>query len=173
MKTILLFLLLLPLSLQGEMREAATKTSIAAQREALSASRGESLVAPAREVVTVETTSSDSIMDSSSYLVGPRGFTLIPKGCAFCVGSDLQLVQEVPVGLPYQDWSRFMRGNGARLRAIQVQPRHLEPEADLKFITQKITASLQSGMNCVTILNGRPVRISIEPQQLAINSPTK
>ena len=85
-------------------------------------------------------------MDSSSYLVGALGYTLIPNGSAPSVGKSFTLTTTRPENLKYLEWSAFMHSHRNGLRVIPVSEKALKANADTKMVREKIAARFKNSV---------------------------
>ena len=153
------YLLLTPTCF-SEIRLATTKEDLLAKREELSNNQNRSLIQPLSEEVAVGASPGKSIMDSSSYLVGELGYTLIPDGSAISIDKPYALTKTKPENLAYFEWAEFVRNHRNKLQVIQVTEKLLKPEADTQLVLDRVAALKNLGNTCVTTFKQQPVRIA-------------
>lgn len=154
-------ILLLPASGSAEVRPAATKESLLAKRAELATQqKGKLIQQVSSEVLVQERTKGTSILESSHYLLGERGWTLVPKGSVPSVGKSFTLTTTKPVSLKFMEWAEFVRFHRSGLQTIPISQNMLGPEADTKLIKERITSLQKLGVTCVTTYKQQPVRIS-------------
>ena len=147
----------------AEIRPATTKEGLLAKREELARSRGAKLLRPVEKEIPVQGAEKRQILDSSSYLVGARGYTLIPNGSALSVGKTITLTTTQPQNLTYMNWSEFVRTHRNGLRTIPVPQDFLKPGADTKIVLDRLASFQNLGLTCVTTYQQKPVRIAQAP----------
>lgn len=101
-----------------------------------------------------------SFLESSEFLVGASGFTIVPKGSTVTPSRGVKVLPEPPKGQKLQDWKTFQRSNPAVLRLLPITESMLNGEAwALKEISNKISVLQTGGIAYVTVLNGSPVSL--------------
>ena len=155
--TISLFLIGTCLS---EVRPATTKEDLLARKAALANSQQGKLIRPVEVEVTLQTPGSASIMETSSFLVGSLGYTLIPNGSATNVEKPFTLTTTKPENLRYMDWDTFAHNHRSRIQIVPVPKELLKTTGDSKVIRDRISSVEKLGITCVTTYKNLPVRIS-------------
>ena len=157
---ITLIFLLLSFACFAEVTPATTQEGLIAQRAELAKKRNGKLIRPVTEEVAVSTNQEKSIMDSSSYLVGALGYTLIPNGSAPHVSLPFSLTTTRPEELTYMNWSTFIRTHRTHLQIIPITDKLLRPGGDIEALRTQITSAQELGATCVTTYKQLPARIS-------------
>ena len=160
--TLLTILLLSPTGF-SEPKPTATRESLLAKRAELAKSRKTMMLKPVENEITIQSESERDVMESSSYLVGALGYTLIPNGSAPTVSKPYSLTTVRPEGLTNMKWSEFVRVHRNGLQVIPVTQKHLKPDADTQTIQERITALEKLGYTSITTYKQLPVRISQTP----------
>ena len=99
-------------------------------------------------------------MDSSSYLIGDLGYTLIPNGSALCINKPFTLTITKPEEKSYMGWNAFIRAHRTGITLIPVSENLLQSEADTKVVRDRVSANQELGKTCITTFKNLPVRIS-------------
>lgn len=143
-----------------EIREVASADVINARRSAAAKSGYQAAsISTLTEKVEIRP-QEKSFLAGSEFILGARGFVILPKGCVVTAGRGIEVLSEPPVNNQLQDWKNFQRSNPAVLRLLPITEAMLNgDDAALKTITQKINALKTSGVAYVTTLNGSPVSI--------------
>ncbi|MGJ8724914.1 MAG: hypothetical protein ACSHYB_10195 [Roseibacillus sp.] len=143
-----------------EIRQAASAEVINARRSA-AATNGYSSASVETEEEKVEIKIEKvSFLSGSEYLLGAKGFVIIPRGCAIIPGRGIQILAEAPADQKMQTWKEFQQANPATLRLLPITGEMLSGDEEaLKSITQKIKTLKAGGLAYVTTLNGSPVSI--------------
>lgn len=144
----------------SQFNRATAKDILAAKRTQLAENTRGGLVTATETEIQIQQPASIDIMDSSSFIVGALGYTLVPKGSVLNVGRNFTLSQEAPENLSHIQWDKFVRIHRNGLRLIPISQKLLLPDADTTSTLEKITQLKSKGVTCITTFNRQPVRIS-------------
>jgi hypothetical protein len=159
MKSLSHFVFVLPLALAmvlpvaAQIRKAPTVAEATAKRRQVDAVYERSEVRSVENEVSIER-AKPSLLGSSDYLIGPHGFSLIPKGSVVAQGKMLTLATTAPTKGKLLKWEDFFRRHRAGIRLLTITDQQWMGEASLEPLRIKLAAAEKSGFTTLTSLNG-------------------
>ncbi|MDQ8192236.1 hypothetical protein [Roseibacillus persicicus] len=142
----------------AEITKAATGAEIEAQRRQLQSVYEDSGAAQVEGEVKIDV-KKPSLLASSEFLVGPHGFTLVPKGAVIATGRAVAVENVAPKGAKLLNWSDFLQRHRGGLRLLPVTDNQWTGKESLDPLLTRIEAAEKSGYTTLTSLNGEPVSL--------------
>lgn len=145
-----------------DIKQSASVEAINARRSAAVANGYQKAsISTLEEKVEIKTEKA-SFLAGSEFLVGAKGFAIVPKGSTVTPSRGVKILSEAPTEGRLQTWREFQVSNPSSVRLLPVSDEALSGEKSaVEAISKKITALKTGGIAYVTTLNGNPVSLPV------------
>lgn len=145
-------------SLSAEIRLAPNANDVESRRRQVEAvyEGNQSVSLPGEVKIEVKT---PSLLARSEYLVGVRGFTLVPKGSVVGAGKYVTVLSTPPAEGKLLGWDEFYRLHRAHLRLLAITEKQWSGKDSLETMKDKLASALEGSQTVLTSLNGQLVSL--------------
>lgn len=137
----------------AQITRALTPAEVAAKRSQVDTTPRE-VVSETGEQKTESKKDKPSLLANSDFLIGPHGFSIIPKGSLVSEGKMVTLSATAPKNKKLLSWDVFSHKHRAGLRYISISESQWKGEASLEPLRPQLIQAGKRPFTTLTTLNG-------------------